>query len=293
MGFRCRAYVRNAEYYRDASGRRATAPMTVGRTGGMPTVSQRYGGAMRTRASFRFVATILILALAGLPRRASAVDPWVVVFRDDFDRPTLDPSAWVVEQDNGMFEISGGVLRLRSIPSGLPQIASRPGLFPTEQELRIRVGFLFGNTTCFGSAIAAQVRGVQLPGCGPDPPEVPYYGFHRDCARGTSVCAHPVTVGSGPCGVSTWCSIFESGAPTYHIGEMVFISGSVTTVIDGLHVYESTGPWPIPNTLWFGSVGDPCCNYTELGVDFVEVSVLGGLVPTNKSSWGRVKAIYR
>ena len=225
------------------------------------------------------ISAALVGIVAG-PTRAA--ETWSSVFRDDFNGTALNPSAWVVEQANGSYAVSGGRLNLSSYPSGFPQIASTPGLIPSGAAIKLRYGFQFGNTTCFGSALGARVPDC-IGACGCPP----YYSFHRDCAVGTDA-RFP---GTTSCTVAV--TSFEGGSPAYHIGELVIYADSVVAVVDGQTVYAAAGRWPPPSALWFGSVGDPCCSYTEFSVDFAEVLVLAQPVPVERRSWGKVKARYR
>ena len=225
-------------------------------------------------------SVVAIVSFLAPPSRAA--DTWSSVFRDDFNGIALNTVFWVVEQTNGSHDVSGGMLHLRSFPSGFPQIASVPGLVPSGAAIKIRYGFQFGNTTCFGSALGARVPNC-IGACGCPP----YYSFHRDCAVGTDA-RFP---GTTSCTVAV--TSFEGSAPTYHVGELVIYSDSVFAVVDGRTVYAASGHWPAPSALWLGSVGDPCCSYTEFSVDFAEVFVLAQPVAVERRTWGALKSHYR
>jgi hypothetical protein len=86
---------------------------------------------------------------------------------------------------------------------------------------------------------------------------------------------------------------FEPGMPAYHVGEWTIYADSAAAVVDGITVYASIGHWPLPSAIWMGSIGSPCCSYTELSVDFAEVQVFTQPVPIHNRSWGQVKTPYR
>ena len=231
----------------------------------------------------RFAILVLVASLTVmLPVAAHSAEAWATVFRDNFDGTTLNPASWIVEQSNGAYDVSGGQLNLRSVPSGFPQIASLPSIVPSASAIKLRFGFQFGNTTCFGSALGARVLDC-IAACGCPP----YYSFHRDCAVGTDVRMPAQTA----CDVAV--TSFEGASPTYHVGELTIYADSVVAVVDGITTYSASGHWPAPSAIWFGSVGSPCCAYTEFSVDFAEVMVLSTPVPVRRQSWGTLKVRYR
>jgi hypothetical protein len=228
------------------------------------------------------IAMLAAVAVALLPPDARATESWTMVFRDDFDGTALNPDSWVIEQMNGSYDVSGGSLNLRSVPSGFPQIVSAPSLVPSAPAIRLRFGFQFGNTTCYGSAIGARVSDcVAACGC------PPYYAFHRDCAIGTNVRI------PSPTACSATVRALEGAAPSYHVGEITIYPDSVVAVVDGETVYAEAGGWPAPSAIWIGSVGDTCCAYTDLSVDFAEVLTLSPPAPARRKMWGELKMIYR
>ena len=241
----------------------------------------------------RRLGFLIVGVLAGVLSAGPARAEWVTVFREDFDGSALDASKWIVESTNGQYSVSAGSLHMRSIPTGLPGIASLGSPIPATGRLKIQFGFQFGATTCLGSALGLEARGTFLSQCPNSPPLVPTYRFHRDCAKGTNVNVHPVTDGFGSCGQELWGHSFDSNPPAYHVGEFNFASDSVYVVIDGTLFDTDTSGGPRPNTIHFGGPGDPCCNYTEYDVDFVQVQVWEEPVPARPASWGAIKHSYR
>jgi hypothetical protein len=231
-------------------------------------------------------AGIIGLTLCAAPASAE----WVTVFRDDFDGTTLNAAAWEVVDLSGTFEVEGGRLHLRSVPNGLPTIASIAGVVPTLGPFRVRIGFQYGATTCYGTRLGLQSPEPATQSCPDDPA---FYGFHRDCAVGTNVHAHAIGTYQGCDPGCGFCRvIFEPGAPAYHVGELTWLDEKVHAGVDGVELDVVAGSQPRPTRVFFGW-GTTAGAFTEFDIEFVEVQVPEQPVPAVTPTWGKVKDHYR
>ena len=237
----------------------------------------------------RAILTLFACALlAAVPPATAVADtPWVSVFRDDFNGQQLDLSSWRVISPNGAIALTSGLLELRSGGNGFPSLATIDGIVPPLGNFKLRYGFQYGRTTCFGTRIGAVAFGVGGP-CAYDPSFDPaYYGFKRDCA-GSNVSAFPS-------GLISACGYVAQGfgdGPTFHVGEIVYTNGSVTVILDGVEIASAPGPVPRPSAIFLGW-GTEGYDYTEYDLDFVEVQTPGGVTRSRPSSWGHLKSYYR
>jgi hypothetical protein len=237
----------------------------------------------------RFLVVPLALGLLACTSH-NALAEWVVSFREDFTDALLDPIKWQVEHASGTYLIQDGRLLMRSSPSGLPTIVTTPGAIPTAGDFRVRIGFQYGRTTCYGTRLGLQASSMSGPGCTLNDPAI--YQVHRDCAIGTNVRATAVGTYQN-CPIPTENSVvFEPGEPTPHTVEWAFDASGVTAAIDGQVLATAAGPQLRPDRVFFGW-GDPCCDYTEFDVEFVEIQVWDEPVPTSFLSWGKLKSTYR
>lgn len=228
---------------------------------------------------------VLISALSDVARTESN---WVTIFRDDFDGSQLNHDAWRVLSPNGVVELSGGVLRLRSGGRGFPSLATADGVVPSLGNVKLRFGFRYTRTTCYGTRIGAVAFGVGVPACPYDPIVDPvFYGFKRDCAGSTAT-----VMPSGLVSACGYAAIGFSDAHANHVGELVFSDGSLVCAVDGVAIASAYGPVPRPSALFLGWGADGY-DYTEYDVEFVEVQSENGLTPSRQGTWGRVKALYR
>lgn len=237
--------------------------------------------------SVMLLAACAALALCA-PKTSRADVEWVTVFRDDFNGSQLAPASWQVLSTNGVLTVNGGFLQLRSGGRGFPSLTTAYGIVPTVGSFRLRFGFRYGRTTCLGTRIGAIASGIAAPSCPYDPSFDPaYYGFKRDCA-GSNAAAYP----SGLVSACGYVPIGFADASGYHIGEIVYASGSIAIALDGVGIANAPGPVPRPSAIFLGW-GTDGYDYTEYDLDFVEVQAAGGVTSEQATSWGRVKSLYR
>src|SRR3990172_3445059 len=106
---------------------------------------------MRPEVRILVVAASALSLLVWPGALAYAQGTWTTSFRDDFDSPTLDLHSWTVEQMSGELVVSDGWLRFQSVPTGLPTVSSNPGIIPVSGDFRVRIGFQYGRTFCYGT----------------------------------------------------------------------------------------------------------------------------------------------
>jgi hypothetical protein len=200
-----------------------------------------------------------------------------LAFRDDFNGTSLDPSVWSVAPGDGQAVVANGVVTLSCPGATFPVVASIASLFPPGDFI-VRVGMQY----------LAQAQ------CGDGFGSVDNFWENYG---GANVC-RPFLIWQDGGGVHVYSG--SSGntvlgpAPdtNYHVFEWLYSSGQYEFSMDGI-VRASGGCAPRVTQVFFGHPHPISCSpWTSFSIDFIEI-VPAGTTEVLRTSWSRVKAIYR
>ncbi len=199
---------------------------------------------------------------------ATALTAQAQVFHDDFDGSALDPARWNLDVGDGACVVAGGHLTLSCDGGEFPYVIPNTDPFPAAVDILIRVGFRYPYVLSGGTGFGAQFI---MQG----------FGVWQDSSGYLRIAVgdlYPVPV-----------STAIDNAP--HVVEWQYLAGVWSAWFDGAFVASEPSDF-LPTTLFFGHPPEPHNWWTTLEIDFVHIEALGG-VPTQASTWGDVKSLFR
>jgi hypothetical protein len=215
------------------------------------------------------MACVCALMFASSPRIARA-------FHEDFNGSSLDTSIWTIDAGDGQVIVADGVVTLSCAGATFPVVTSRSNPFPPG-DWDLRVGMQYVSQAFCGDGFGVMDNFWE-----------DYYGVAcRPFLLWQDYSGLYVYTGStGPTGLA--------GAPEtgYHVYEWIYLCGQYQFLMDG--VLRASGACAPPATSIFFGHPHPigCSPWTSFAIDFIDISPMGP-TPTAKTSWGRLKQIYR
>ncbi len=204
---------------------------------------------------------VLLVLFFGFPALAQ-------IFHEDFDGAALDPTRWHLEVGDGSCVMEDGRLTL-SCPGGdFPYVTPIGNPFPAEDDILIRVGFRYPHVLSGGNGFGAQFT---MHG----------FGVWQDSQGFLRLAVgdlYPVTV-----------SAAIDNAP--HVFEWRYVAGVWSAWLDGAFVASDPSDFR-PTTLFIGHPPEPHPYWTTQEIDFLHIEALGS-VPSQASTWGEVKGLFR
>jgi hypothetical protein len=198
------------------------------------------------------------------------------VFHDDFDGTALDPAVWSVEPGDGQVSVADGVTTLSCPGNTFPVVTTLNDPFPPGDFL-VRVRLRYVSVAWCGDGFGA------LDNFWED-----YYG---DACRPFLLWQDQLGWYSYSGGTGYYY-IGPGPNTDYHVYEWIYLNGRYTFSLDGATL-SSGDCAPRATRLFFGHPHPiSCAPWTSFEIDYVHVEPTGA-TPTQKSTWGSVKARYR
>lgn len=196
------------------------------------------------------------------------------VFHDDFDGSSLDPTKWHID-GAGTISVSGGTATLSSgCGEVFPYVTSVSNPFPTSGDFILRVGFSYPEPNSGGNGFGA-TTGFTLGG-----PGTGFWVWQDLCCGGLRASCGDIVV---PIGLA--------GDTSYHVYEWRYLSGVYSLFVDDHFLAIDQSNFR-PVGFFFGHPLSSFCPWSTQAIDFVDIRAIG-VTPTERSTWSRIKAIYR
>ncbi len=243
---------------------------TIGQTAATPTSHITPTAPRAPAAAPPSSATVKPASGAGSSTSAKQA---IVIFEDNFGRPTLDGSKWILDNtQNTTIDLSHGTLRLSSSGSHFPYVHSRVNPFPATGDLKATVRFQYlGAGTC---GVPLAMASFVLPA-----------GFSRNETDRLSSDAERT-------GISIWfwrnVAYYRAGSVRedislnpltgWHVATVDYIGGVYHLSIDATPIYASVQTNVRPAVVWFGLPFDlgsgNNCTWDTLEISEVRVEAL-------------------
>lgn len=211
-----------------------------------------------------------VMTLLSVLARASAAQ----VFHDDFNGTSLDLSKWNV-QGAGSITVAGGYsTQSAGCSQQFPYVTTVANPFPAAGDFLIRVGFSYPSPSDGGNGFGATTGfTLGLPGTG-------YWVWQDYCCGGLRAVCGDLVVPIAP-----------AGDTNYRVYEWRYIGGVYSLYVDNVFMASDESTFR-PEGFFFGHPPFSYCPWTTQQIDFVHIEPIG-VTGSGKSSWGRLKAMYR
>jgi hypothetical protein len=207
---------------------------------------------------------LALLVLAAPPRVEAQI-------HDDFDGTTLDGSFWGLIAADGSATVSGGLLTLTG-GTQFPIVYALTNPFPATGDFELRV----------------RARYLQQAFCG----HGIYAAAHPDFGYGARL--YYDSLGLRALVGDVWPVNIAGSATAFHVYEWIVTGTTYSFYVDGNLVTTDDSAYR-PLGLWIGQVqpvgGCFSSFWGGMQIDYIYAEPHGA-IPTESSTWGRVKALY-